>query len=83
MQPIKQRKKLRQHKRKAKPKCASTLFAPARLTPSMIMRAHTKPEIKAPNKPDKTAKPPQSTASARKQAADGANNTMKNFGQLM
>ena len=48
----------------------------------MIMRAHIKPDIKAPNRPDKTAKAPQFTVSARKQATDGANNTMKNFGQL-
>lgn len=82
MQPMKQRKQLRQQRRKAKPKSANALFDPARLTPAMIMRAHIKPEIIAPNNPNMTAKPPTSTASARKQTAAGANNTMKNFGQL-
>ena len=83
MQPIKQRNPLKQHRSIATAKYISALLDPARLTPAMIMRAHIKPEIKAPNKPNTTAKPPQFTASARKQVAAGANNTMKHFGQLM
>jgi hypothetical protein len=82
MQPTKQRKKLNPHKRIANPKCTMARLKPVELTAPIIMRVQIKPEIKLPNKPDKTANPPKSTAKARKQQIAGASKNMKNFGHL-